>query len=466
MFWISLLLVQWSTDGNLAQPPQERTEPSGRLQVSARNPYFKLPREQFLLTGYLSATNPWFSAVAHPDQRPAKEILADLKGLSHAQKLGLREFLAGKGNYPVGALKLMEEILPVGHRDFLFRLLDDRDWVSKAVRVLAEAGDPSVVKPILARTRADRWTELMSLVRTDVPTFLREVRSSFAANRRDSAAYVLGGYGLLAEKEIREVAASGDATLRRAVFWGLSKADDANCQTLFIELADLADAGERSHLASRFVKDGPASADLLCRWLEDGGNRELVAADGLARIKSDKGVTALLAKYGGQPLPNAMAGRASRASSRATLAFIERHIPGGSKEEKLNALLLIHHGASQQPAPRRSGKLLFERVLKATYDANEEVRTKAMQLLPRLNRQIAKDGTRRLNGRLWELLSDRSDRVRTEAAHLLKEAPDAASLPRLRQRSRIEANASAKRAMLESIESIERVISKAGARPR
>lgn len=465
MFWISLLLVQSSTFGNLA-PPQERTESRGRLQVSARNPYLKLPHGQFWFTAYLSATVPWFSAVAHPEQRPAREILADLERLPHAQQLALRDFLAGKGNYPAEALELMAEVLPQGHRDFLFRLLDDRDWVSKVVRVLAETGDPSVVKPILARTQADRWTELKPLVRPDVPQFLREVRSSFAANRWDSAAYVLGGYGLLAEKEIREVAASGDATLRRAVFWGLSRADGAGCQPLFIELADLADAGDRSHLANRFVKDGPASVDLLCGWLEEGGNRERVAADALARIKSDKGVSALLAKYGSQPLPNAMAGRASRSSHRATLAFIERKLPGGSKEEKLNALLLIHHGASHQPDPRRSGLLLFEWVLKATFDANEDVQTKAMQSLPRLNRQIDEYGTRRLNGRLWELLSVRSQRVRTEAAYQLREAPEAASLPRLRQRSRIETNASAKRAMLEAIESIDRAVSKAGARPR
>lgn len=288
MIWLSFFAVQFGALDHSRLTPSASDQTVSPPAKFARNSFANLPREVYLLTGYLSQVVLDYSAAVHPDRRPAEQILANLVQLPVAKKRALREYILQHGNNLRHALVVMGDIFPEGHRAFLLESLEKEDLTSSAVWCLASTDDPRVLAPILSRVEPSRFAELKPLARLSNSRFLSETKKLHQAKPTVSTAYVLGCYGMSAEAEIRSSVRSGQRDIRSSALWGLSKSDDVPSLDLLVSIADLGSDDEWQFAANRFVKEGLKNVPRLNTWLNSTPDRKRIAAYALARIRPGK----------------------------------------------------------------------------------------------------------------------------------------------------------------------------------
>lgn len=375
-----------------------------------------------LFVDYLDARWPEGLQMMPLDRRPAKEIFADLKALPKDKLLGLRTFVLQSRYLRGEALEVLGQLVPDGHREFLLKALATERWSPSAIKYLAALNDPRLVGPILTDAKIDRLEPLIPLARPEDPGFLKELRAR-ANDPTGRAAFAIGCTGIAAEKDIRRCAASGSVVIRHSAIYGLSLSKDKKALPLLLQIANLDDRSESFSVASRFVVEGSSQVPELIQWLSANPGKEKVAGYALARIRSDRGVAAVLAHYQTKPFDNSLAGSSARSSTRAARAFIADKVLHGTKVEKLNALLVAHHLVGyDQPVPGKEHPLLGV-LLMASHDAEPEVRLESTGVLANFAYDAGHPEGRKVLRRLVEMLKDPSPRVRSEAVSQASQYP-------------------------------------------
>jgi HEAT repeat protein len=421
---ILLILVVTSTSGCMTG---EVVGGSGELaqgKPAAVEALKQDSREVGMLYSYLIGMKAFITAAPAPDRRPPEEILKDLKALPKERKLALRAYVLATGSRLTGkSLDLMGQLLPEDHKEFLFQALESKQWGSSAVSALADLNDAKLVGPILERVNTDQVEGLAPLVRPANPAFLKALRREHAAKPTARTAFLLGYYGRLAEKEIRQTAVAADKNLRVNVLRGLSMSEGKNSLPLLLELADLSSGAESPFVVDRFASEGAGHVEELVRWLDASPEKAKVAADALARIKSDLGVSVVLSRLQDQPFENVFASNAAMSSPKAAREFVIDRLANGTRQHKLNALLITHHLEGPERIVPGTEHPLLASLLQASHDADEEVREEATKRFPRFAYNAEHPEGRKALRRLVELMRDPASRVRQEAATQASDYP-------------------------------------------
>ncbi len=381
-------------------------------ELASKTPLPELdPRAIALLTTYLNHG----SAAMLEDRRPRSEILQDLKALPKPQVLALRAYVIEHPNLR-DALELLGILLPEGHRDFLLKAMKSERRFEEAARGLANLRDPSLVATIFDQPspRGARYLWRFDfLARTE---FLAAVRVRHQTEPTPETAYVIGAFGRQTESEIRQCAASSNNELRWAALSGLSNSNDKQSLSLLLELADLRNEQEWPLVAIRFSHEGTVHVKELIGWLTATPEKERVAGYALARIPSDLGVSRALTHFQDRPFENAFAGRAANSRPLIAQAFVMDRLSNGTRQQKLNGLLVAHHLKGVDPPVRGKEHPLLRYLLKVSYDPDGDVRREAAQNISAYAYDANYPGGMKALRRLVAMLADPEPRVRSEAA--------------------------------------------------
>jgi HEAT repeat protein len=159
-------------------------------------------------------------------------------------------------------------------------------------------------------------------------------------------------------------------------------------------------------------------------------------------------------------LPNTLASRATHSSPQAAGDFIADRVVQGTRQQKLNALLLAHHlVGSDRPQPGKEHRLL-QGLIKATHDTDEEIRYSALQRISSYAYDAHQPEGMKALRRLVEMLGDASPRVRSEAAVQASEYPSPDVLVLLKRMATDERDIRARESIQHTADSLERRLSK------
>jgi HEAT repeat protein len=353
-------------------------------------------------------------AMAPSDRRPAAVILADLMNLPEDRKEALRSYILKQPNLGVVGLEVGARLIPGTERTFLLEALKHRRQQEDAITLLAKTDDPTVVPALLS---TDPNLALVTIAR---PSFHEAVLAEHRARPSKSSALVIGAFGPSEATEIRKAAET--ETLRNHVLTGLAHSEAAGSARFLVTLVDPKSPADLDNLITAFARAGVSELPLLKTWLvgRDPFLKE-AALKAMVKIKSPQAVLPVLNFMKDVEL-RTLAGQAAASSPDAVLTFIEQQLPNGSKQAKLNALLLAHHLPEEVMEPRTIEHPLVPILLQATRDRDPEVRLESLGRLARFAYAGRLGDTKALR-RFVQMFGDKDNRVRAEAILMASQYP-------------------------------------------
>lgn len=408
-----------------------------------------------LLRSYLLKTKALMSAAMPHDRRSAEEILTDLKALSRPQLVGLRYYILDQGNWPKKAIDLIGELLPDGHREFLFRAVGKKEWRAKATQSLVELNDASVVGPILKGATYMNGASLAPIAYAKNPAFFAEAHRLHLEKPTEGTAFLMGCFGYKAEKEIRECMSIEEKYIRRSALSGLYRSKDKKALQLLLDIADFSKLPDISYTGRRFAMEGEKHVDTLITWLDKSPEEEEIAMYALAHISSEKGISKLLVRYEDRPNVRKYIWEATKSSPKAVREYVARRALNGTVQQKKFALAVAHQlKSSDRPEPGKEHPLL-KVFLQASHDDDAEVRYETLHLLTSYAYDAHRpDGMKSLL-RLIEMFDDPSAKVRGEAAVQASQYPCAEVLEIIKDMARNEDDERAQDTMVRVAKSME-----------